>query len=144
MIDAEEESAPLVVELSKSFRLEASHRLPRAPASSVCKRLHGHSWVVDVYVVGEVDPDRGWLIDYDEIDVAWQPIHDALDHRHLNDIEGLENPTSEILASWIWNRLAATIPGVHRVTVHETCTARCTYFGPTFREQSRHDDTVTA
>ncbi len=118
------------VELSTTFGLEASHLLPHAPENSVCRRLHGHSWRVDVAVAGSVDPQAGWLIDYHDIEAAWTPIHEALDHRHLNDVAGLENPTSELLAVWIWSRLAPRLDGLSSVTVHETCTARCTYFGP--------------
>ena len=118
------------VELATTFRIEASHRLPRAPETSVCRRLHGHSWKIDVRVCGPVDPDSGWLIDYHEIEAAWQPLHEALDHRHLNDIEGLDNPTSENLAIWIWSRLGPSLPQLFSLTVRETCTARCEYFGP--------------
>ena len=121
---------PMYVELDMDFRLEASHVLPRAPDGSPCRRLHGHSFRVDVHVAGEVDPETGWLIDYHEIEAAWKSVHDALDHRHLNDIEGLENPTSEMLAAWIWDHLAPRLDGLLRVTVHETCTARCSYYGP--------------
>lgn len=118
------------VELSVTFRLEASHQLPRAPEDSVCRRLHGHSWVIDVHVAGAVDPETGWMIDYHEIERAWKSVHDALDHRHLNEAEGLDNPTSEMLAIWIWDRLAPALPDLLKITVHETCTARCSYFGP--------------
>lgn len=130
-------ATPHYVELSVTFRLEASHQLPEAPEGSVCKRLHGHSWVIDVRVAGPVDPETGWLVDYHEIEDAWQPIHDALDHRHLNDVDGLENPTSEMLAIWIWDHLAPALDGLLRITVHETCTARCSYFGPGPRQGER-------
>jgi 6-pyruvoyltetrahydropterin/6-carboxytetrahydropterin synthase len=118
------------LELATSFTFEASHQLPRAPQASKCRRLHGHSWKVEVHVAGELDAETGWVIDYDEIQAACGPVHEALDHRHLNDVEGLENPTSEMVALWIWERLAPAIPGLARIVVHETCTARCTYAGP--------------
>lgn len=127
---ARKRSAKHYVELAVSFRLEASHQLHRAPEDSVCRRLHGHSWVIDVHVAGAVDMDSGWLLDYHDIERAWVPVHDALDHRNLNDVAGLDNPTSELLAIWIWDRLAASLPGLLKITVHETCTARCSYFGP--------------
>ena len=119
------------VELAVDFRLEASHQLPRAPEGSVCRRLHGHSWRIEVHVTGPLDEQTGWLMDYQEIEAAWQPVHEALDHRHLNEVEGLDNPTSENLAIWIWDRLRQRLGGrLLRVTAHETCTARCSYFGP--------------
>lgn len=123
-------NTPQYVELAVAFALEASHQLPRAPESSACRRLHGHSWKIEVVVAGAVDMETGWLIDYHDIETAWQPVHEALDHRHLNDVDGLANPTSELLAIWIWDRLAAPLDGLLRITVNETCTARCTYFGP--------------
>jgi 6-pyruvoyltetrahydropterin/6-carboxytetrahydropterin synthase len=118
------------LELATSFTFEASHQLPHAPPASKCRRLHGHSWKVEVHVAGELDAETGWVIDYDQIQAACAPLHDALDHRHLNDVEGLENPTSERVALWIWERLAPAVPGLIRIVVHETCTARCTYAGP--------------
>ncbi len=125
-----EESQPHV-ELSTTFGLEASHPAT-AGAGDQCVQTpaNGHSWRIDVAVAGSVDPAAGWLIDYHDIEAAWTPIHEALDHRHLNDVDGLENPTSELLAVWIWNRLEPRLGGLCSVTVHETCTARCTYFGP--------------
>ena len=116
--------------LVTSFTFEASHQLPHAPEHSKCRRLHGHSWKVEVHVAGAVDDETGWVMDYDDIKTACSPVYDALDHRHLNDIEGLENPTSEMIAVWIWERLTAEIPPLTRVVVHETCTARCAYSGP--------------
>lgn len=118
------------LELATTFTFEASHQLPNAPEHSKCRRLHGHSWKVEVHVAGAVDPTSGWVLDFDEIQRACGPVYDALDHRHLNDVEGLENPTSEMTAIWIWERLAPSIPGLARIVVHETCTARCLYEGP--------------
>jgi 6-pyruvoyltetrahydropterin/6-carboxytetrahydropterin synthase len=121
------------VELTSSFGIEASHQLHLAPESSVCRRLHGHSWKIDVRVGGPVAPDSGWLIDYHDIEAAWEPLHDALDHRHLNEVDGLDNPTSENLAIWIWARLSPALPELVSITVYETCTCRCEYFGPAGR-----------
>lgn len=117
------------VRLVKSVGFEAAHRLPRVPADHKCSRMHGHSFKVELAVVGAVDPEAGWLIDYAEIAAAWKPLHDRLDHNCLNDIEGLENPTSEIIAGWIWERLKPTLAGLERVIVHETCQSRCEYEG---------------
>ena len=123
----------MFVRLVKDFRFEAAHRLPRVPADHKCARLHGHSFRVDVEVCGEVDPELGWLVDYAEIKQAFAPLHDELDHRYLNDIEGLGNPTSEVLAAWIYERLLPRLPMLAKVTVHETCTSRCVYEGPDAR-----------
>jgi len=117
------------VELEKDFSLECAHRLPRVPADHKCARVHGHSFRVTVRVEGEVDERAGWLQDYADLARVWGPVHEALDHRSLNDVPGLENPTSEVLARWIWERLAPELPLLSAVTVAETCTARCVYRG---------------
>jgi 6-pyruvoyltetrahydropterin/6-carboxytetrahydropterin synthase len=119
----------MVVELTKKFTFEAAHQLPNTPEGHKCRRLHGHSFTVAVEVKGEVDEQSGWLIDFSDIKTAWQPLHERLDHYFLNEIEGLENPTSENLSRWIWVRLAPTLPYLSAVTVHETCTSSCTYRG---------------
>lgn len=121
---------PDYFELVQTFDFEASHRLPRAPEDSKCARLHGHSWKIEVHVAGELDPARGWVIDYGDIEKVWEPLFEQLDHRHLNEVEGLDNPTSELLAAWIWERLAPQLDGLLRIVVHETCTSRCAYYGP--------------
>jgi 6-pyruvoyltetrahydropterin/6-carboxytetrahydropterin synthase len=118
------------VELERTFRFEAAHRLPRVPEDHKCRRLHGHSFRVDVAVRGNTDPEIGWFIDYAEMDAAFAPLKSRLDHHYLNEVEGLENPTSEHLAAWIWERLDGSLPGLWRITVHETCNARCVYYGP--------------
>lgn len=117
------------IRLVKDFRFEAAHLLPRVPPGHKCRRLHGHSFKVEVEVSGEVDADLGWLIDYADIQSAFAPLLAQLDHHYLNEIEGLENPTSEILARWIWERLAPRLPLLSRLTVHETCNSRCVYEG---------------
>lgn len=117
------------VELRKEFSFEAAHRLPRVPADHKCARMHGHSFRVEVCVEGEVDEATGWLQDYADIAAAVEPVIRALDHRALNDVAGLENPTSEILCGWLWTRIAPALPRLSAITVHETCTARCTYRG---------------
>lgn len=116
-------------ELQCDFRFEAAHRLPNVPQEHKCRRLHGHSYLVTVHVRGPLDPELGWVIDYADIRRATEPVRARLDHYYLNEIEGLENPTSEILAQWIWDRLEPTLTGLTAVTVSETCTARCTVRG---------------
>ena len=117
------------IELVKSFQFEAAHRLPRVPRTHKCHRLHGHSFKVEIMVAGPCDPAMGWLIDYAEVSAAFKPIWKKLDHRYLNDIKGLENPTSEILAAWIWRRLKPRLPLLKSITVAETCQSRCVYHG---------------
>ena len=117
------------VRLTHEFRFEAAHKLPRVPAGHKCARLHGHSFKIELAIRGPVNPDTGWFIDFGVLMDAWQPLHDQLDHNYLNDIPGLENPTSEILARWIWDRMTPAIPSLQRVTVFETCDARCEYEG---------------
>ena len=113
----------------KEFTIEVAHQLPRAPIGHKCRRLHGHSIRIEIHVSGAVNQERGWVIDYGDIKEAFTPIHDALDHRFLNDIEGLENPTSESICRWIWDRLQQTLPALSRIVVHETCTTGCIYEG---------------
>ncbi len=117
------------VKLIKTFGFEAAHDLPTFPPGHKCRRLHGHSFRFDVIVEGEVDPARGYLIDYGDIKAAAEPLVKRLDHYHLNEIEGLENPTSENLAKWIWEGLESSLPDLAAVIVHETCTTACEYRG---------------
>jgi 6-pyruvoyltetrahydropterin/6-carboxytetrahydropterin synthase len=116
-------------EIFKEFTFEAAHRLPFAPAGHKCARLHGHSFRVEVHVRGDVDPATGWIIDFAEIKAAFKPLEAQLDHHYLNEIEGLENPTSENLAAWIWDQLLPALPGLARIVVRETCTSGCVYEG---------------
>lgn len=117
------------VNLTKSFRFEAAHWLPTFPEGHKCRRLHGHSFRVDVVVAGEVDESRGYLIDYGEMKRAIAPIDKQLDHYLLNEIDGLENPTAENISRWIWDRLHPVLPLLDCVRVHETCTSACEYRG---------------
>jgi 6-pyruvoyltetrahydropterin/6-carboxytetrahydropterin synthase len=117
------------MELRKSFQIESAHRLPNVPAGHKCARLHGHSWVIEIAVQGPVDPHTGWVMDFAELKAAFRPIFEQLDHRYLNEIPGLENPTSERVAVWIWERLKPALPALSEVVIAETCTSRCVYRG---------------
>ena len=117
------------VELVKEFRFEAAHYLPNVPEGHKCRRMHGHSFRGEVAVRGEVDPATGWLIDFADLQKLVRPIVERLDHYTLNEIAGLENPTSEVLAGWIWNELKPKLPILERITIEETCTSRCHYYG---------------
>jgi len=118
------------MEIFKRFTLEAAHRLPNVPEGHKCARLHGHSFQVELRVSGEPDADSGWVMDFADLKAAFAPLLERLDHRYLNDIEGLENPTSERLAIWIWERMKPQVPLLSEVVVHETCTSGCRYRGP--------------
>ncbi|MEU8132148.1 6-carboxytetrahydropterin synthase QueD [Streptodolium elevatio] len=117
------------MEIFREFCFEAAHRLPNVPEGHKCARLHGHSYRVIVHVEAPVDPDAGWVMDFGDVKRVFRPIEDQLDHYYLNEIPGLENPTSEILAQWIWTRLQPDLPALSAVTVRETCTSGCTYRG---------------
>ena len=119
----------MILELRKTFQFEAAHLLPHLPEGHKCRRLHGHSFQVDVVVEGECDPQLGWVMDYADITKAFKPIWEQLDHNYLNEIPGLENPTSEIVAEWIWNLLQPRLPLLKEIVVAETCTAKCVYRG---------------
>ena len=115
-------------EIYREFTFEAAHRLPNVPEGHKCARLHGHSYRIEVHVRGPVNPEFGWVVDFGDIKRAFDCVHNKLDHRYLNEVRGLENPTSENLARWIWCRLAGFIP-LARVVVRETCTSGCIYEG---------------
>ena len=117
------------MEIFKKFTIEAAHRLPNLPEQHKCRRLHGHSFGIEIHVSGPLTPNEGWIMDFADLTRAFQPIYDQLDHHYLNDIPGLENPTSEILAQWIWKRLKPALPLLSKVVVRETCTAGCIYTG---------------
>lgn len=117
------------VRLSKSFHFEAAHDLPTFPEGHKCRRLHGHSFRFDVVVEGEVAPEKGYLIDYGDIKQATEPIVKQLDHYYLNEIPGLENPTSENIARWLWVMLRPSLSILSAIIVYETCSSTCEYRG---------------
>ena len=117
------------MDIFKSFTLEAAHRLPHVPDGHKCARLHGHSFRVEIHVSGVVDAHAGWVMDFSEIKAVFKPIYERLDHHYLNEIPGLENPTSENLARWLWRELKPDLPLLSEITVHETCTSGCRYRG---------------
>ncbi len=121
--------APPVVELVKDFRFEAAHYLPNVPEGHKCRRIHGHSFRGEVAIRGPIDARLGWLIDFADLKHAIDPIVARLDHYLLNEVEGLQNPTSESIAIWIWEHLKPELAQLHRITIEETCTSRCNYFG---------------
>jgi 6-pyruvoyltetrahydropterin/6-carboxytetrahydropterin synthase len=116
-------------ELVKTFTFDAAHSLPAAPEGHKCREVHGHGYRVDVHVVGEVDDTAGWVMDFDVIVSAVRPVIDALDHRLLNEVEGLENSTAELIARYIWDRVEGKLPGLSAVVVWESDRSRCIYRG---------------
>lgn len=118
------------MEVFKTFSIEAAHKLPHVPDDHQCARVHGHSFVIELWVSGFVGGRSGWVVDFADIAEAFRPLRDQLDHRMLNDLEGLSNPTSENLAIWIWDRVVDTLRGLSKVVVRETATSGCVYRGP--------------
>lgn len=117
------------MEIFKVFMIEAAHRLPHVPVGHKCGRLHGHSFHIEVHVHGPLNPELGWIIDFADIKGAFKAVEEQIDHRYLNEVEGLENPTSENIARWVWRKLQPSLPLLSRVVVRETCTSGCIYTG---------------
>ncbi len=117
------------MDIFKTFTIEAAHRLPNVPVGHKCAGLHGHSFRVELHVSGEPDPHTGWIMDFSDIKAAFLPLYERLDHHYLNEIDGLDNPTSEHLAIWIWDRLRPGLLQLSEVVIHETCTSGCRYRG---------------
>jgi len=117
------------MQIFKQFRIEAAHRLPNVPEGHKCARLHGHSFLIELRLEGPLDPQLGWVMDFADVKAAFEPLYRQLDHHYLNDIAGLDNPTSERLAVWIWERLKPGLPQLAEIVVHETCTAGSRYSG---------------
>jgi len=120
---------PMRWEITRTFRVEAAHLLPHVPEGHKCRRLHGHSFSIELQVGGDRLEPQGWVCDFADLADAWAPLHEQLDHRYLNEVEGLENPTSEHLAAWIWERVAPRLRGLRAVVVAETCTTKCVFRG---------------
>lgn len=117
------------MEIFKEFIIEAAHRLPNVPEGHKCGRLHGHSFRIQVHVNGPLDAHLGWVIDFADIKAAFKPIEEKIDHHYLNEVEGLQNPTSENIARWLWQQLRPALPTLCKVAVQETCTSGCIYTG---------------
>ena len=117
------------MDIYKEFTIEAAHRLPNVPEGHKCSRLHGHSFRIRLTVTGPIGDTSGWVMDFAELKQHFAPLYEQLDHHYLNDVPGLENPTSENLARWIWQRLKPAITQLSAVEVKETCTSGCVYRG---------------
>jgi 6-pyruvoyltetrahydropterin/6-carboxytetrahydropterin synthase len=117
------------MEIFKEFTFEAAHLLHNVPQNHKCYRLHGHSYRVEIHVEGRVGDDSGWIMDFADIQFAFEPVFNELDHNYLNEVPGLSNPTSENLAVWIWSRMNPILPGLSKIIIRETCTSGCSYLG---------------
>jgi 6-pyruvoyltetrahydropterin/6-carboxytetrahydropterin synthase len=117
------------MDVFRVFQIEAAHRLPNVPVGHKCARMHGHSFHIEIHISGPVGADSGWVMDFADLKRAFQPLFDQLDHHRMTDLDELENPTSENLARWIWNRLKTSLPTLSKVVVQETCNAGCIYRG---------------
>ena len=121
-------------EIWKEATFEAAHRLPNVAPTHKCARLHGHSYRVRLCVSAPLDEKAGWVRDFADLSAAFEPLRLELDHYYLNEIPGLSNPTSEVLARWIWDRLAPSLRDLIAVEVMETCTSGCRYEGRDTRQ----------
>lgn len=117
------------MQIFKEFTIEAAHRLADLPPDHKCGRLHGHSFRIEIHVRGAVKEPCGWVMDFADLKKSFEPVMDELDHRYLNEVKGLSNPTSENLCRWIWDRLRPELPLLSKVVVRETCTTGCVYEG---------------
>lgn len=117
------------MDIYKEFTFEAAHHLPNVPDGHKCKRLHGHSFRVQVHVSGPLHPQLGWVMDFADLKAVVKPVIARLDHYYLNEIPGLENPTSEVVARWLWQQLKPVLPELSQIVVNETCTSGCVYRG---------------
>lgn len=119
----------MATEIFKIFSFSAAHRLPCLPEDHPCSRIHGHTFTVEVYLTGPVDPETGVIQMFEDIKAVWAPLNEQLDHHTLNDIPGLEVPTSENLARWIWEKLKPSLPLLSKIVVRETATCGAIYTG---------------
>jgi len=119
----------MTIAIYKEFTFEAAHKLPNVPDGHKCGRLHGHSYKIRLHLEGNIDPVTGWFIDFSDIKTLFKPTLEMLDHHYLNDIEGLENPTAEILAVWLWEKTKGILPQLNAIEVMETCTSGVLYKG---------------
>jgi 6-pyruvoyltetrahydropterin/6-carboxytetrahydropterin synthase len=117
------------LEIFKVFTIDAAHRLPHVPDGHKCGRLHGHTFQIEVHIQGPLDPQFGWIIDFADVKSAFRPIEDQLDHHYLNEVAGLENPTSENIARWVYENLKPALPGLSKIVIRETCSSGCIYTG---------------
>lgn len=123
------DSSDELFELIQTARFESARRLPKTPPTHPCHQLYGLAFYLDIHVVGKLDAETGWVFDFSAIDAAFKPIRDRIDHHYLNDIAGLENPTSEVLVRWIWRQLKPALPGMTQLVLRENDVSRVIFRG---------------
>lgn len=117
------------MKITQAFTFEAAHWLPNVPETHRCRRMHGHSYRVELRLEGAVDPVTGFVVDFFDVEAAFGPLLARLDHHCLNEVEGLSNPTAEHIASWIWDRTKPLLPQLDAVLVYETPMSWAEYRG---------------
>lgn len=117
------------MEIFREFTFDAAHRLGNLPDGHKCARLHGHTYRLTVHLDGPIDPDMGWVVDFAEIKRITNDVIAPLDHHYLNDVEGLQQPTTEHIAIWIWDRLKPQLPLLNKIVLWENANSGCTYAG---------------
>jgi 6-pyruvoyltetrahydropterin/6-carboxytetrahydropterin synthase len=114
-------------ELKQHFQIESARFLPKLEKTHPCSRMHGHSFKITLTIIGNLDPLVGWVIDYNDIQALMKPIISQIDHRTLNEVPGLENPTTELLTKWLYDKSRVVLPTLVKVTVAETPLTECSY-----------------
>lgn len=117
------------MQIFKEFTFDSAHFLPNVPAGHKCRNMHGHTYRLVVYIEGQLDPDLGWVMDFADLKKGIEPLIKQLDHHLLNEIQGLDNPTCERLAVWIWDHIKVKVPRLHKIELHETPTSGVVYMG---------------
>ena len=117
------------MEVYKTFSVESARSLPYLPNGHPWKSVHGHSFKITITVNGQINEDTGFVMDFSDIDSVFAPIHEMIDHAYLNEIKGLENPSSENLCKWIWKKLILSLPRLSQIEIRETDSTNCIYKG---------------
>ena len=117
------------MQIFKDFTFDSAHSLPNVPDDHKCKAIHGHTYRLKVSLEGDLDPDLGWVMDFTDLKNIVKPVIDQIDHKYMNDLEGLENPTCEAIAIWLWNRIKPNLPLLIRIELNETPTSGTVYCG---------------
>ena len=113
----------------KKFSFDSAHFLPNVAESHKCRQVHGHTYQLTIYLKGPIDPVTGWVVDFADIKREAGSVVSLLDHKLLNNIPGLENPTCELVCVWLWNQLKPKLPALNRVELYETLTSGAVYVG---------------